>query len=170
MRFLLLLALLPVAVAQPAAKTKTRKPHTHGTAKLDVALEADGKSGTVQLEAPAQSIVGFEYQAKSAFDKKKVDIGLATVRNRMHEMVMFAPGKQCRLTPKNVELHRDGTHSEVHGEFALSCAQPLGGSEVRFGFTKVFPGLEAVAVQLISDKQQSAETVKKDKGAIPIQP
>ena len=49
-------------------------------------------------------------------------------------------------------------HAEVHGTFAVSCQTPLAGSKVRFGFTKTFPRIQTVNVQLVgSDAASGSE-------------
>lgn len=173
---ILVLAIALASAAQPAARkaigpadSKTHKTHVHGIAKLSVALDSP-TTGAVDFESAAHAIVGFEYEAKSAADKKKVEVALATVRKRFIEMLILPRDRACALTPTNVALERDGSHSEVHGEFKLTCAQSLGGVELRFGFYRVFPGIEQVEVQLISDKQQSSTIIKRDKGTVAIAP
>jgi Protein of unknown function (DUF2796) len=53
-----------------AAGTTKKRPqhgaHVHGTATLNIAIEE--RTATVELITPAESIIGFEHQAKSAAD------------------------------------------------------------------------------------------------------
>jgi hypothetical protein len=52
-----------------AKKRHQHSAHVHGTAKLDIAIEE--RTATVEFEAPAESIIGFEHKAKTAADQQK---------------------------------------------------------------------------------------------------
>lgn len=141
-------------------QTKTQKAHVHGSAQINIALE--GLKGEVEFEAPAAGVVGFEHEAKTAAQKKAVNDALATLRSRGAELVIFPAASGCKLTPKEVELHRESAqHAEVHAHYDLVCSKPLAGS-IQFGATKLFPGTVEVKVQFVSDKVQKSLTVVKD--------
>ena len=159
----LALAVLAVSVVLPA-QPRSRKAHEHGSAKVNIAFEA--ARGVLEFEAPAQSVVGFEYAAKSAADRLKVATALQTLRARMGEMVIFPAG--CTVTAKRATVEGGGEHSEVAAAFDVQCAKPLGGSEIRFGFAKVFPGIRAVDVALLADERQMSMAVENDKGVLKI--
>ena len=57
----LMLSALPVLAAQPA------HAHVHGAVQLDVAV--DGPTLTLTLEAPLDSVVGFERAPRTAAEK-----------------------------------------------------------------------------------------------------
>jgi hypothetical protein len=156
------------AAPKPAAKKEEAHghgAHEHGKAKLSLAFE--GTKGTIEFESPAESIVGFEHKPKNADEKKKVDAAMATLKARVGEMVMLPAAAGCKITAKEVEMHQDGDHAEFHAEYNVNCAKPVSG-EVRFGISKVFPSVNEVEVQALSDKGQSGATIKQDKGVIKI--
>lgn len=168
MRTATILALSITLMTGQASRPAKRehKAHAHGAAKLDLAL--DGQRVQVEFESPAHAVVGFEYTPKSAADKKRVETALTTLKSRIGEMVIFPAASACVFTPSKVELHPDGDHSEVHATFTVACGKPLDGGIIRFGVTKVFPEIEEVAVQWISDKQQTSVQVKRDRGTLTI--
>lgn len=174
MRFAVVL--LAVGVMLPA-QTRSRKAHEHGSAKVNIAFETatGAPKGVIEFESPADSIVGFEYEAKSAADKAKVTAALRVLKARFGEMVILPPASGCKLTNKSAKVeaeHHDAKskeqHSEVHAEFDVTCAKPLSGGEIRFGFTKVFPKVHDVDVALLVGEQQSKADVENDKGVLKI--
>jgi hypothetical protein len=174
MRFAVVL--LAVGVMLPA-QTRSRKAHEHGSAKVNIAFETATGSpkGVIEFESPAESVVGFEYEAKSAADKAKVAAALGVLKARFGEMVILPAASGCKLTNKSAKVeaeHHDAKskeqHSEVHAEFDVVCTKPLSGGEIRFGFTKVFPKVHDVDVALLVGEQQSKADVENDKGVLKI--
>ena len=161
-------ALLSLAAGSLLGQQRTHKAHEHGHAKLNIAFETTTGTpvGSVELEAPADSIIGFEYAAKSPADKAKQEKALATLKARFSEMVVLPTG--CKMTPAKVAVHLDGSHSEVHAEFNVKCAGPIAGKSISFGFSKVFPKIDEVEVQLLAGSQQAKLEVEKDKGTLQI--
>lgn len=142
----------------------TQKAHVHGNAQISIAME--GLAGEVEFEAPAEGIVGFESEAKTAAQKKLVASALDTLRKRGNELVIFPAAAGCKLTPKEVEIHREGSqHSEVHAHYDLVCAKPLSG-EIKFGATKLFPRTREVTVTFVSDQSQKSAKIIADAGSL----
>lgn len=174
MRFLLILV---AATAILPSQTRSRKAHEHGSAKVNIAFESTKGSpkGVIEFEAPAEGVVGFEYEAKTAADKAKVTAALNTLKARFGEMVILPAAAGCKITNKSAKVeaeHHDAKskeqHSEVHAEFDVTCAKPLGGTEIRFGFMKVFPKIHDVEVALLAGEQQAKADVENDKGVLKI--
>ena len=174
MRFAVVLLVVGLMLA---GQTRSRKAHEHGSAKVSIAFETATGSpkGVIEFEAPAESVIGFEYEAKSAADKAKVAAALRTLTARFGEMVILPAACGCKLTTKvaKVEAERHDAnvkeqHSEVHAEFNVVCAKPLSGTEIRFGFMKVFPKIHDVEVALLVGEQQSSADVENDKGVLKI--
>lgn len=144
---------------------KSQKAHVHGAAEIRIAME--GLKGEVEFEAPAEGIVGFESAAKTAAQKKIVEDALAILRQRGGEVVQFPAASACRLTPKEVDLHREGQHADVHAHYEVVCAKPLAG-EIRFGVTKLFPRTSEVKVTFAGDQGQKSVRVVADKGSLKL--
>jgi hypothetical protein len=102
-------------------------------------------------------------------DQKKQGMALDLLRNKIDSMVIFDPTLGCRLSPTKVDVvQQDAEHAEVHGTFGVSCQTPLAGSKVRFGFTKTFPRIQTVNVQLVGVTQQVGASIKRDKGELEV--
>jgi hypothetical protein len=143
---------------------KTQKAHVHGAAKISIAME--GLQGEVEFEAPADGVIGFESEAKTPAQKKLVQDAIATLKTRGGELVIFPAASGCKLTPKEVDLHREGPqHAEVHAHYALVCAKPVTG-EIKFGATKLFPKTREISVTFVSDQSQKSAKIVGDAGAL----
>jgi hypothetical protein len=155
------------AVAGTTKKRHQHGAHVHGTATVSIAV--DGQTATIEFTAPTEGVVGFEHEAKSAADQAKQARALDLLRNRMDNLVVFDPTLGCRFSPTSVGVvQQDTEHAEVHGTFAVSCQKPLPGSKMRFGFTKTFPGIQTVTVQLVGTTQQAGASIKRDQGELEV--
>ncbi len=166
----LVLGVLVVGALVPG-QARSRKAHEHGSAKLSIAFETAKGSpkGVMEFEAAGESVIGFEYEAKSAGDKAKQAAALRTLKARFGEMVIFPAAAGCRVTNKSAKVtSQGGQHSEVRAEFEVECAKALAGTEIRFGFGKVFPKVHDVDVALLVGEQQLSADVENDKGVLKI--
>ena len=135
---------------------------------MNIAIE--GKDGTIELETPADGIVGFEHPAVTAADKKQQSTALDTLKNRIAEMVIFDRSVACSFTARKVAVEKDPDedHSDVKADFGVTCGKPLAGTTLRFGFSKIFPRIVDVEVQLLNDSQQAGVKIHNDGGAIAL--
>jgi Protein of unknown function (DUF2796) len=169
-----------------AAVRRHHDAHVHGVAEINIAVE--GAKATVEFRAPAESIMGFEHEAKSESDKKKRDAALDQLRTKKDQMVVFDPKLGCKSSDIKTTIvedkgdhtkaqpgkdtHKDqkksGEHREVHGTFSVACDKPLAGTRVQFGVSKVFREIQEIKVQVVGDSGQSGATIKKDKGDVKL--
>jgi Protein of unknown function (DUF2796) len=169
-----------------AAEKRRHDTHVHGVAEINIAVE--GTKATVEFRAPAESVMGFEHEAKSESDKKKRDAALEQLRVKGGQMVVFDPKLGCKSSDMKTAIvetkgdsakaqagkdaHKDqkqsGEHREVHGTFAVACDMPLSGSRVKFSVSKVFRDIQEIKVQVLGDSGQSGATIKRDKGDVKL--
>jgi len=137
------------------------KAHTHGVAKLEVAIEGAGIH--LHLEAPLHDLLGFERAPRNAKERAAAD---ALLKQLAQGEALFRPtaAAQCKLASATTEAPilaagakstGDG-HAEIAAEYRFSCAQPakLTGMEVRL--SEAFKGLRRIDAQTISAKGQNA--------------
>jgi hypothetical protein len=137
-----------------------QKAHVHGVAALSLAM--DGAKGELEIEIPAEGVVGFERAPRTAVEKKAVDDALNSFRTRVNELVVLPAASACKLTLREADVHREGPqHAEFHARYEVSCAKPLAG-EVRFGVTKVFPRTREVNVTFVDGDRQQGVRIKAD--------
>lgn len=166
MRVLLVCVILPMVMS---AQTRSKKAHEHGHANLSIAFETTSgtPTGSIGFDSPADSIIGFEHEAKSSADKKTQAAALSKLRSKFSQMVILP--SYCSMTPEKAEVKREGDeHSEVHAEFAVSCSRAISGQQIRFAFMKFFPEVEEVEVTMLAGTQQASLEVVKDKGSLKI--
>jgi Protein of unknown function (DUF2796) len=158
---------LGLAVAGTTKRRHQHGAHVHGTATLNIAIEA--RTATIEFISPAESVIGFEHQATSAADQNRQAMALDLLRNKIGSMVVFDPALGCSFSPTKVDvMHQDKEHAEVHSTFAVSCHTPLAGSKLHFGFTKIFPAIQTVNVRLVAATQQVGMSIKQDKGELEV--
>ncbi|AFY00743.1 ZrgA family zinc uptake protein [Bdellovibrio bacteriovorus] len=154
----LLFSLMAMAHSDHAAHTQAA--HVHGAGKVSLAF--DGKKGKLEFHAPAESIYGFEHAAKSKKDKQKKDEALAKLGEKMAEMVVLDPSLKCEIKLEMYEVIEKKNHSDVEGEFNISCEAPVAGSTITFNFQKVFSRLKKVQVEVLADQVQKSLEVGKN--------
>lgn len=137
----------------------SEKSHVHGSAKVSLAFE--GTKGKLEFESPAESTVGFEHKARTEADQKKVAATLDLIKNKITEMVLFDPELKCVWKPLEVKINiENDSHSETHAEFDINCEKSPVASKIDFHFTKIFPKLKKVDVQVLVDDKQKSLQVK----------
>ena len=171
------LLIAPAAVAGG----KGHAAHQHGVAAVNIVGE--GSTLTVQLEAPSESIYGFEHEAKKATDIKKRDSAIEKLKTSAEKMFVLEPGLGCKMSGSDIkpfvteakendkklskkDEHKEGTHSEVHATFKFECTKPVAGSKLAFAAKKYFKSLSTLKVQVLSGEKQDGTTIKNDKGTV----
>lgn len=154
-----------ILVAQ-GKKAPAQHAHSHGEAKVNIGVEGNG--GTVEFESAADPVIGFEHKPKNAVEQKKVDAALANLKARIGQAIIIPAAFGCKFSPNKAHFEVEGSHAEVHAEFALKCAKSLTGATITFGFSKLYPEIETVQVQAVSDSGQTGATIKKDAGSVKI--
>ncbi|MEL6296972.1 MAG: DUF2796 domain-containing protein [Pseudomonadota bacterium] len=135
-------------------KKEQHAAHTHGEGALNIAVQ--GKTVAVELEIPADSVVGFEHAAKSAEDKKAVKGAVAKLEEPLK---LFKPtaAANCTVAKTDVELEgalagEGGSHSSIHAKYELSCANPAALTSVTIDLFDAFPKTEKIEVSLVGPK------------------
>ncbi|MEK2687984.1 ZrgA family zinc uptake protein [Bdellovibrio sp. GT3] len=133
--------------------------HAHGVATVDVAF--DGKNGRIQLHAPASSIYGFEYEAKSVKDKANKEAGLKKFNDKVNDLFQFAADNKCEVKMDYNEVVQKEKHADVNAIYNVTCEVAPAGTSVTLGVQDVFKRVKAVKVNVISGDTQKSQEVKK---------
>ncbi len=157
--------LLAMSALQPSSLHAQGKAHVHGEATLDIGIE--GRTGIVEFRAPADDLYGFEREPRTAAERAKRDSAFALLRTRPLTVVRFDPSLGCAMSATNVGVVEDKSgHGDVRARYELACRVAPAGKPIGFGFSRAFPGVRSVKVQLVSDTAQVGLTVVNDRGTV----
>jgi hypothetical protein len=150
MKILLILAIVSFTYSPVAAKPVNYGPHVHGKLALDIAIE--GQQLSIMVKSPADSIVGFEHEAKTPKDQEK----MAAAKKRWTEdhktLFMLSDSEACEDKKKEWKIKRTGPgHSEVEVEYLFHCPKPVAGQQLKIMIKKIYPKVDSINVQMIKD-------------------
>lgn len=154
------------------AGKRHHKAHSHGEGKLTLAI--DGPSLEIEIEVPANDIVGFEHQATTESQKKSV-LRVEAQLKKAEQMIGVPDKAQCTLVKAQVnsslneksDKHHHGdhhdekkeTHSEFHINYKFKCEAPEYLSRVTVNLFKFFPSLKELKGQAVTMTGQFAKEV-----------
>jgi len=141
------------------------KAHTHGEATLDIGIE--GRRGTLVFRAPAEDLYGFERAPRTSAERTAQLAVLNVLRSQPASLVRFDAALGCSLTAETVGVVEEkGGHGDVQARYTVDCRVPPAGRPMTFAFSKAFPGVRTVKVQLVSDTAQVGTTITNDRGSV----
>jgi hypothetical protein len=168
----LLLALASLACAVPV---HAAKPHEHGVAMLDVAVEAGRVS--FSLETPLDNLLGFEHAPRTDAERAKADAALARLRDAA---ALFRIDSAAGCTLGKVELvssalglgpvaagGKEG-HADLDGQFDFRCTAGARAGFVEVGLFDAFPALKRIELQLVTPKGQMKVTLRRPQSRVAL--
>ncbi len=165
-----------------ASTSRGAGAHEHGVARLQIALDGDaGTQATIIFETAADSIYGFEYEAKSAKDRDAQKAGLDLLKTSMPQILAFDHSRQCVLKNESLKVvteeeahsarkpdphHDEVEHRSVEGRWSVSCGKSLLGTKLSINLVDKFSRIHDVRVITISESSQKSSTLKNGKGFV----
>lgn len=146
--------------ANAQAQTKESKAHVHGAAQVSMGF--DGSKGKIEFMAPAETVFGFEHQARSKKDREVKDKGMQVLSDKMSEMIVFDKELACEIKMEASQVNQEKDHADVEAEYAVICQKPVAGSTITFNFKNGFSRIKKVKVDVIADEVQKSLEVKKN--------
>lgn len=158
----------------PRATTNKQQPHEHGSVKLGVAL--DGLKAEIMLEAPGESIFGFEHGARSQDERQTILDAMAKLRNNPTSLFVFDNKSGCQfnsadvhaaqenmLADTNTQVHHDEhSHASLIARWYLTCKSNLSGTKLQLNLIKNFKRIKKIELIEVSGDRQSGRTLTKD--------
>lgn len=153
--------------------------HRHGVVKLDVAVQ--GKALTIAVQAPLDSLVGFEHRPRSAAQRHAAEGALKSI-NDGAALFRPEPGAQCRLgattvnaeplTPAsaNVTAAKGDEHADLDASYMFSCEQPAQLTRIEHALFGMFKRIQRVEVQVAGARGQSKQTLVRPAASIKLVP
>lgn len=185
--YLPLVGFLSLAHAQAVYAGAGHKAHVHGTAELDLVVE--GQEITILFESPADSIYGFEHEAKTEKDIKARDTAVETFKTNVSSLFSLPESLGCvhsiakleafkseeldhddkshekaheKADTKSKKGHaRKGTHGEFEAEVKISCKSTVKGQTMDIGLFGKFSGISKIKTQILGEKPASLNLTKK---------
>jgi len=159
---------LAAALVLVASSAFAAKPHQHGTAKLDVAVEP-GKV-TIDLASPLDNLLGFEHAPRNDAERERADAAVAVLK-AADTLLRIDPAARCTLakvtldsaalqlgTPDPKEAAEG--HADLDGSFEFVCPGAAPGF-VEIGLFEAFPRLQRIDVQTATMKGQAKAVLKR---------
>lgn len=188
---LMLLAGAAMAQQRPDEPQRQLSAHEHGAGKLGIAIER--RTVEMELEVPANDIVGFEHAAKTPEQKQAVTQARATLSKPL-TLIKLSDAAGCKVASASVKLvvggahdhghthgHNHGkgsqaktkeadTHSEFHAEYKFTCAKPDLIQTIELDYFKSFPRAQKLMVTIVGDKIQAKTEATREKPRFDIKP
>jgi hypothetical protein len=161
--------------------------HEHGVAEVGVAV--DGKTAQIEFTAPGSAIMGFEHEAKSDADKKKMADAFAKFRDNSAKMFVFDAKAGCTVSTKTIGVPEDHHHDHGHDAAKsekehdhdhdhdhldvralvdVKCRQALEGTTLTFQVRQFFPEAETLRVQVVGNNFQTGAELKGNRNQIKL--
>ena len=160
-----------------AAQFRSRPPHVHGLATLDIAV--DGAELAITFRAPAINVIGFEHAPATADEKSAVAHADQTFKAGEHLFVTpTAAGcaqKSAALTPITYETAGDddkpnAPRADYEVSYRFECAHAR---KLAWLDTTLFASLrdaQQITVNIVSDRLQSQITLLPGQQHISLKP
>jgi hypothetical protein len=169
--------LLLVAAVLPCAATAAPHAHQHGAVKLAVAI--DGEQLSIAMEAPLDSLLGFERAPRN--DAERRAAGELLTRLRSGASALFQPdgAAQCALVQAEVRAGvlepaakaaaAEDDHADLDADYMFKCAQPGQLRKLELGLFDVFKRLRRIEVQVAGPKGQRKQTLERPARSVELQ-
>ena len=159
-----------LGVALAAGAHAAEHAHVHGVVTLNVAVDANQVS--VQIEAPLDSLVGFEHAPRTAAQKQAVQ----TMFDRFaapQSLVELAPTAQCTLAKSSAvsdalsaaadrKPSADEDHADLDATLEFGCKQAVSLRSIDVaGLLQAFPRIVRIEAQIASPAGQFKRTLKR---------
>jgi len=133
--------------------------HEHGNLKLEIAVEKD--TLVLMIDGPADSILGFEHQPKTAKEKKIYYEAQSLWKNKYASLFIVDEKISCQAVTNEFDLvtEEGSKHAEIEAKLELKCSKNLMGEKIKIALIKNFKKIERLSVELVGS--QSKKIVEK---------
>ena len=160
-----------------AAASAQGQAHQHGVVQLGVAI--DGQTLNLSLDAPLDSLLGFERRPRTAGEReavaavlKRLDPGSALWRPnaeaqcRLTKTTLEAPLLQTAGGPgakeaKEAQEAKEAEHADLDGSWEFHCGQMDKLSGIELGLFDAFKRIQRIEVQVAGPKGQVKRELKR---------
>lgn len=132
--------------------------HVHGAGTLNIAF--DELKGKVEFKSSAESIVGFEHEAKTDKQKNQLQKQIEKFEIKLSEMISFSSDLSCIWSKEKIEVQRnleEKNHSDFVAIFNVTCTKSPLNSSLKINFFEFKKIKDLDVTVLIDTVQKSAE-------------
>jgi hypothetical protein len=170
MKTILLLATTFAALSLPGAAQAQHAAHVHGQVQVDVTV--DGPLLSVRLEAPLDSLVGFEHRPRTAAQKQAAQAALARIED-VSSWLRPAAAAGCEVAGRKLDADAlqpalagadphagHAEHADLVAEIELRCATPAALKTLDLALFQAFPRIRRVDVRVAGPAGQLRQTLR----------
>lgn len=154
-----------IAAAALAPPAHAQHAHRHGVVALAVAI--DGAAVVLQLDAPLDSLIGFERPPRSAAERQAADAMLQRLKSG-DGLFAFEPAARCTLQSAAAEAAalapgaKTGEHADLEARFEYACADAAQLKSIGVGgLLDAFRRIERIDAQVVAPAGQFRRTLKR---------
>jgi hypothetical protein len=150
-------------------------PHQHGVVTLDVAI--DGSTLTLELNAPLDSLVGWERAPRNDAERRAAADTLQRLRDPAQ---LFTPdaAAQCQAAAPQVDAGllapgakpAAGEHAELRASYTYRCAQAAQLRSIALPLFDAFKRIQRVDVQVVGPQGQRKATLRRTGAVLKLAP
>ena len=153
------------------------KAHEHGALKLGVAIE--GNKLSIAMEAPLDSLLGFERAPRTGTERQAAAEVLARLRSPDKGAPLFGTDSaaQCTLAKADVQAPvlepgakpaSKDEHADLDAHYEFTCAQPGELRTLDVGLFDAYKRIQRIDVQVVGPKGQAKVSLKRPARKVPL--
>jgi len=142
-----------------AQENRELDSHEHGHVKMEIAIEKNKMN--IAVEAPGESIVGFEHAAKT--DAQKAAVAAAQKQLSDPAAIFELPSQAgCTVESASAELHQHGGHNEFEASYAFTCTDIEALKTVETKLFSLYPAIDEIDVDYVVPGGQGSVELEPD--------
>ena len=170
--FVLVIALVATASRAAVPEEFAQRPaHEHGKITINAALENQELS--IELDAPADNVIGFEHAPRTEAERKAVHDALLLLRSAQ-SLFGLPSAAQCRVTASDISsphweieptsAHEEAPHeqhADYEGRFTYRCQAPRELTWLEPWILDKLRGVHEARINLITPSGQRSQIVTR---------
>ena len=133
--------------------------HEHGVSSLKIALE--GQILEMELESPANDIVGFEHAPENENQRTTVKTALSLLKSKPG-LFRTSSAANCKIEDVLGDFEVEKDHAGFHITWKIKCLNPEKIKNLETSFFRQFPKAEEIEVEIITASGQKAIEWEKE--------
>ena len=146
--------------------TMAEMKHDHGVGDLSIAVSEENISALFTI--PAESIIGFEFEAKSQKDQKIKKEKISQFEADFLKLIKLDEKFGCAKVNSQTEVKQEGNHGEFQLSFTGKCKLKLSQTIIKINFKDKYPKIKKINVSFLSDKNTQSLGLLKGFGEIEV--